>query len=60
MAQPSIDVFYKRYRVVEYDADVLVDEELVLDLKCVERLRMSARPHALTISIRRGYASASW
>ncbi|MGO9257187.1 MAG: GxxExxY protein [Bryobacteraceae bacterium] len=37
-AQTFIPVFYKGYRVGEYFADILVEDVLVLELKCVERL----------------------
>ena len=37
-AQTSMPVFYKGQRVGDYFADVLVEDSLVVELKCVERL----------------------
>jgi GxxExxY protein len=37
-AQASIDVTYKGHSVEEYFADLLVEDVLVVELKCVERL----------------------
>jgi GxxExxY protein len=37
-AQTSIDVSYKGHSVGEYFADLLVEDALVVELKCVERL----------------------
>jgi len=36
--QPSLSVLYKGQRVGDYFADLVVEDVLVLDLKCVERL----------------------
>lgn len=36
--QASFSVVYKDYRVGDYLADILVQNELVLELKCVDRL----------------------
>lgn len=38
IAQGSFTVTYKGYRVGEYSADNLVEDVLVVELKCVERL----------------------
>ncbi len=38
LSQQSFDVSYKGCRVGEYFADILVEDVLVLELKCVERL----------------------
>jgi GxxExxY protein len=37
-AQASFPVIYKGHSVGEYFADILVEEVLVVELKCVERL----------------------
>ena len=37
-AQASFGVTYKGYSVGEYFADILVEEKLVVEIKCVERL----------------------
>ena len=37
-AEASFPVVYKGHRVGEYNADILVEDALVLELKCVERL----------------------
>jgi GxxExxY protein len=37
-AQASFPVMYKGYSVGEYFADILVEDVLVIELKCVERL----------------------
>jgi len=37
-AQAPISVSYKGHRVGEYIADIVVEDELVVELKCVERL----------------------
>ncbi len=37
-AEASFTVTYKRYSVGEYFADLLVEDVLVVELKCVERL----------------------
>ena len=37
-SQVPFSVFYKGHCVGEYFADILVEEELVVELKCVERL----------------------
>jgi GxxExxY protein len=37
-AETSFPVVYKGHSVGEYFADILVEDELVLELKCVERL----------------------
>jgi GxxExxY protein len=37
-AQPSFRVSYKGFDVGEYFADILVEDVLVVELKCVERL----------------------
>jgi GxxExxY protein len=37
-AEASFPVAYKGHRVGEYFADILVEDALVLELKCVERL----------------------
>ena len=42
-AQASFAVTYKGYSVGEYFADILVEDALVVELKCVERL---ANEHA--------------
>ena len=38
IAQASFAVAYKGYSVGEYFADILVEDQLVVELKCVERL----------------------
>jgi GxxExxY protein len=37
-AQASLAVTYKSYSVGEYSADILVEDVLVIELKCVDRL----------------------
>ena len=37
-AEASFNVFYKGYSVGEYFADLLVEDALVVELKCVDRL----------------------
>jgi len=37
-AEASLPVTYKGYRVGEYFADILVEDVLVIELKCAERL----------------------
>jgi GxxExxY protein len=37
-AQASLTITYKEHSVGEYLADILVEDELVVELKCVERL----------------------
>ena len=38
VSQPSFDVFYKGQCVGRYFSDLLVDDVLVVELKCVDRL----------------------
>jgi GxxExxY protein len=38
VAQPSFTVKYKGHYVGEYFADILVEDVLIVELKCVERL----------------------
>ena len=38
VAQPSFTVTYKERSVGEYFADILVEDELVIELKCVDHL----------------------
>ena len=59
-AQASLAVTYKGHHVGEYFADILVEDVLVVELKCVDRL---ANQHTAQCSIICGpptWACASW
>jgi len=50
-AEASFAVIYKGHSVGEYFADLLVEDALVVELKCAERLSTITLPNVSTICV---------
>ena len=60
ITQASFPVSYKGHCVGEYFADIVVEDALVVELKCAERLPTSTPHSASIICARPAGRSASW
>src|SRR4051794_39064370 len=60
VSQAGLSVMYKGLCVGEYSADILVEDLLVIELKCADRLSNHTRRNASTISRHRTGAYACW
>ena len=52
VAQLPIKVLYKGHEIGEYFADIVVENQVIIELKAVESLQKSTKPSCLTTSRR--------